>query len=75
MRDIPKTDITSLRQLATALAREAIFGEKELQHSSLSGKNRMGSLDKSKLDYIKSIMMPRVPEMQELDFKLVWSKR
>ena len=74
MRDIPGTDIASLRRLATALAREAIFGKKELQHSSLTGKNRTGSLDKSKLDYIKSILKSRVPNMRELEFDFVWSK-
>lgn len=38
---------------ATALTTGAIFRKKELQHSSLSGKNRTDSLDKNKLEYIK----------------------
>ena len=49
MKDHQGTDVNSLRRLATAIAREAIFGKKELQNSSLSGKNRTGSLDKNKL--------------------------
>ena len=73
MRVIPGTDIASLRRLATAVAREVILGKKELQHSSLSGKKRTGSLDKSKLDYIKSILKSRVPNMRVLEYYWSWS--
>ena len=74
LREHPGTDMASLRRLTTALAREAVFGEKELQHSSLGGKNQTGSLDKYKLDYIKNVVKSSVPSMRELEFEFVWSK-
>ena len=72
MRDYPGTDVNSLRRLATGIAREAIFGKKELQQSSLSGKNRIGSLDKTKLDYIKNVVKSRVPNISLIEFEFVW---
>ena len=72
MKDHQGTDVNSLRRLATAIAREAIFGKKELQNSSLSGKNRTGILDKNKLDYIKNVVRSRVPTMSELEFEFLW---
>lgn len=74
MRDHPGTDVHSLRRLATGIAREAIFGKKELQQSSLSGKNRTGSLDKTKLDYIKNVVKSRVPSMSLVEFEFVYGK-
>ena len=48
MNDCPGTDVSSLRELAKALARDAIFGRDELIKSSLSGRRNIGSLDKKK---------------------------
>ena len=56
MKDYPGTDVHSLRRLATSMAREAIFGKKEMQQSSPSGKNSMGSFDVTKFDYIKNVV-------------------
>ena len=72
MRNYPGTDVHSLRRLATGMAREAIFGKKELQQSSLSGKNSTGSLDATKLEYIKNVVRSRVPSMSPVEYEYVW---
>ena len=74
MSDYPGNDVASLRRLTTALAREAIFGRDSLSRSSLSGKNKTGSLDKQKLDYIKAVVRSRVPTMPAIQFEGIWDK-
>ena len=72
MRDYPGTDVHSLRRLATGMAREVIFGKKELQQSSLRGKNSTSSLDATKLEYIKNVVRLRVPSMSPVEYEYVW---
>ena len=52
LNDHPGNDVAKLRELAIALARDAIFGKDELIQCSLSGRKNTGSLNKKKLDYI-----------------------
>ena len=56
MNDHPGTDVNSLRELAKALTRDTIFARDELIKSSLSGRKNTGSLDKKKMDYIKTVV-------------------
>ena len=74
MKDYPGNDVFTLRRLATALARDAIFGKKALSKSSLSGKNNTGCLEKRKLEYIKTIVRSRVPTMSDVAFEALWGK-
>ena len=62
MRHYPGESIETLRKMATALAMQSIFGRDALRRSSLraGGKNNMDSLDKEKLDYMKSAVRSRV---------------
>ena len=73
MGDHGGTDIVSLRNLTTALAREAIFGKEELAKNSLSGRNNTGILDKEKLTYIKTLVKSRVPRMTPAEFEYAWT--
>ena len=68
------TDTASLRKLATALAREAIFGRDELAKKSLSGRCSTEELDKAKVSYIKSLVHSRVPKKSKLDFEDIWKQ-
>ena len=73
MGDHGGTDIASLRNLTTALAREAIFGKEELAKKSLSGRRNTGILDKEKLGYIKTLVKSRVPGMTQVEFEHAWT--
>ena len=66
------TDTASLRKLTTALAREAIFGRKEMATMSLSGRYSTGKLDRAKMNYIKTLVHSRVPKMSNVEFEHVW---
>ena len=74
MKDYPGNDVFTLRRLATALARDAIFGKKALSKSSLSGKNNTGCLEKRKLEYIKTLVRSRVPTMSDVALEELWGK-
>ena len=73
MRNNEGTDLASLRNLATALARDAIFGRKEMAKKSLSGRHHTGVLDKEKLDYIKLLVRSRVPNISSIEFEHKWT--
>ena len=73
MNDHPGTDVNSLRELAKALARDAIFGRDKLIKSSLSGRKNTGNLDKKKMDYIKTVVHSRRPSMSDIDFENIWA--
>ena len=73
MNDHPGNDVATLRELAIALARDAVFGREELIKNSLSGRKNTGSLDRKKLDYIKTVVHTRRPTMSDIDFEQVWT--
>ena len=76
LKDIPGTDMASLRMLAVSLARDAVFGREEWSKTSLS--NRKGSelkeADKQKMDYVKTLVFSRVPKMSKVELELLWSQ-
>ena len=57
MNDRQGTDVQRLRELAIALARNAIFGKDHLVKCSLSGRKQTGTLNQEKLDYIKMAVL------------------
>ena len=67
------TDVASLRQLTTALAREAIFGREEMARKSLSGRRNTQVLSEEKLKYIKTLVRSRVSSMSQVEFEYVWT--
>ncbi len=69
MSECSGTDILSLRRLTTALAREAIFGKKEMSKKSLSGRGGLEELEKAKVNYIKALVHSRVPKQSMVDFE------
>ena len=69
MKDFPGTDVHSLRRLATGMESEATFGKKELQQTSLSGKNSTGSLDETKMEYIKHVVRSST---SPVEYEYVW---
>lgn len=73
MNDHGGKDVASLRNLTTALARDAIFGKVELAKKSLSGRKNTGILDKEKLNYIKTLVKTRVPAMTPAEFEHIWT--
>jgi hypothetical protein len=70
MRDYTGTDKISLRNLTTALARDAIFGRHELAAASLSGRKQTQVLNKDKLDYIKLLVRSRFQICPKLNLRL-----
>ena len=66
------TDLTSLRRLTTALAREAIFGRDELIKHSLTGRCDTLQLDGEKVNYIKTLVRTRVPNKSKVEFEEWW---
>ena len=72
MNDHGGTDVASLRNLDTALARDAIFGREEMVKNSLSGRRSTGILNKEKINYIKTLVKSRVPAMTAAEFEHVW---
>ena len=73
MNDYTGNDIATLRELTIALARDAVFGREELIKNSLSGRKNTGSLDRKKLDYIKTVLHTRWPNMSDVDFEQIWT--
>ena len=69
-------DMAALRRLAGALARDAIFGKDELCASSLKGgrKSKTKSLNKEKLDNLKTVICTRVTKVSPLEFEAIWDK-
>ena len=59
LKEHPGSDVTSLRDLTIALARDSICGKDELSHSSLSGCKNTATLDSKKMDYIKKVDAPK----------------
>ena len=72
MNDRPGTDIQRLRELAIALAKDAIFGKEELIKCSLSGRKHTGTLNQEKLEYIKMAVHSRVPNKPAVEFEYIW---
>ena len=72
MNDRPGTDVQRLRELAIALARDAVFGKDQLVKCSLSGRKHTGTLDQEKLDYIKMAVHSRVPNKSPVEFEHIW---
>lgn len=73
MNNYSGTDVASLRNLATALAREAIFGRDQLAKKSLSGRKHTEMLDKQKVDYIKTLVRSRVANTKSaVEFEFIW---
>ena len=54
------------------LAKNSIFGTKELARCSLSGRKGTGILDDTKLNYIKALIRCRVPQMSDIEFEYTW---
>ena len=73
MSNYTGTDVASLRVLATALARDAIFGREEMSSSSLSGRKGTGVLNQEKLNYIKTLVKTRVPGKPAVEFEHIWT--
>ena len=71
MGDHPGNDVATLRELAIALACDAVFGRQELIKNRLSGRKNTGSLDRKKLDYIKTVVHTRRPTMSDVDFEQI----
>ena len=65
------TTVSDLRRLSVALARDAIFGREALSNSDLGGKKFTRSEEK-KMEYIKTVVKSRVPNMPQVEFELVW---
>ena len=63
MSDHPGNDVATLRELAIALAPNAVFGREELIKKSLSSRKNTKNLDKKKLDYIKTVVYTRYPTL------------
>ena len=72
---VPGTDNSSLRKLTIAIARESIFGPKEMDTMTLSGRNNTIVFDRTKLDYIERIVYNRVSDRKgQGEFELIWSQ-
>lgn len=74
LEENPGKGETQLRQLTTALARDGVFGREALEKCSLSGRKRTDTLDPKKVDYIRSVIRSRVPEMSDVVFECLWTK-
>ena len=72
MNDRPGKDIQRLRELAIALAKDAIFGKEQLMKCSLSGREHTGTLDQEKLEYIKIAVHSQVSNKSAVEFEHIW---
>ena len=68
LADNPGSSVANLRNLALCLARDAIFGRDEMVKFSLSGRKSTCSFDEKKMEYIKTVVRSRVPNMSEGEF-------
>lgn len=73
MQNNPGSDVASLRNLTTSLAKEAIFGREELAKCSLSGRKNTGTLSAEKLNYIKTLVQSTVPNRSNVEFEHIWT--
>jgi hypothetical protein len=75
LKDIPGTDMASLRMLAVALARDAVFGKEEWAKSGLTTRKGSGlkEADKQKMDYVRTLVFSRVPKKSKVERELIWS--
>jgi len=73
MNDRPGTDVQRLRELAIALAKDAIIGKKELIICSLSGRKHTATLNSEKLGYIKMAVHSTVPHKSPVEFEHIWA--
>ena len=73
MQNSTGTDVASLRALAIALAKDAIYGKDEMAQSSLSGRKGTRTLSQDKLDYIKTLVRSRVPNKTQVEFEHYWT--
>lgn len=65
--------MASLRLLAVALARDAIFGREEWAKTSLSGRGNLGKANTKKLLYIKSLVETRIADKSKVEREMIWS--
>ena len=70
--DNPGSSVANLRNLALSLARDAIFGREQMVRCSISGRKNTSSLDDKKLEYIKTVVRSRVPNMAQNEFECIW---
>ena len=68
LADNPGSSVANLRNLALCLARHAILGRDEMVKFSLSGWKNTCSFDEKKMEYIKTVVRSRVPNMSEGEF-------
>ena len=68
LADNPGNSVANLTNLALSLARDAIFGKDEMAKLSLSGRKNTCSFDKKKMEYIKTVVRSKVPNMSEGEF-------
>ena len=73
MNNIPGKSVASLRILAVALARDAVFGRQTMSRCSLSGRKGTASLAQHKMDYIKTLLRLRAPGKSDTEFEYIWS--
>jgi hypothetical protein len=72
LKDIPGTDMASLRLLAVALARDAIFGREEWARCKLTDRGGGMKADQKKLDYIKATVFARIPNKSKVELEFTW---
>lgn len=76
LKDIPGTDMASLRLLAVSLARDAIFGREQWAQTCLSGRrgSELSQADIRKMDYIKALVFARVPQKSKIELECLWGQ-
>lgn len=72
LTDNPGTSVANLRNLALSLARDAIFGRDEMLKFSLSGRKNTCCFDEKKMEYIRTVVRSRVPNMTKGEFNGIW---
>lgn len=73
LADNPGNSVANLRNLALSLARDAIFGKDEMSKLSLSGRKNTSCFDEKKMEYIKTVVRSKVPNMSEGEFNGIWA--
>ena len=76
MNEYSGEQVSQLRKLASALACNSIFGKDALRAGSLRGgrQSKTQSLNKVKLNYIKTVIRTRVPNLSPIEFEAIWEK-
>ena len=70
--------VKTIGRLAVALARESVFGNKELSKCTVDGIGRYPALDKDGMRKIERALRKKVPAFQKLDkaeFKSLWKDK